>query len=221
MSVVAELRIAAGQFELGRILPIPEGTELELERVVPVGERAVPLVWTYDADPERFARSVRNHPAVDSFDELDRFDGETLYALRWDASSDHLFDAIHREDAHLLRATAVADTWTFELRFHTHESLSAFQRHCENAHVHYGVRRITTPDGPVDRRHYGLTEQQREALVLAVETGYYDIPRRRSTVDLAEQLGISDQAVTERLRRAIVALSTSTVVVPDAPDRSD
>ncbi|WP_249361517.1 helix-turn-helix domain-containing protein [Haloterrigena sp. H1] len=34
--------------------------------------------------------------------------------------------------------------------------------------------------------------------------GYYDIPRGCTTAELADELGISDQAVTERLRRAIV-----------------
>ncbi|MEF8776007.1 MAG: helix-turn-helix domain-containing protein [Haloarculaceae archaeon] len=47
----------------------------------------------------------------------------------------------------------------------------------------------------------GLTAAQREALLRAVRGGYYSIPRETSTMDLAEELTIFDQAVTERLRR--------------------
>jgi hypothetical protein len=51
-----------------------------------------------------------------------------------------------------------------------------------------------------------------------VEGGYYDIPRRMSTKDLAEEFGVSDQAITERLRRAIVALTENTIAVPEIED---
>ena len=46
----------------------------------------------------------------------------------------------------------------------------------------------------------------------AVEGGYYSIPRRMSAQDLADEFGISDQAVTERLRRAIVTLTENTLI---------
>jgi predicted DNA binding protein len=221
MSVVAELHVAAEQFELGRILAPAGETRLELERVVPTGDAGVLLLWAYETDAEEFVTSVRNYPSVDSFEELDRFESGTLYTLHWDAESDHFFDAVCRERASLLRATAADGTWRFELRFHSHDSLSAFQRHCENARIRYDVRRVSAAEEPTVRPWNGLTERQREALVLAVETGYYDIPRRRSTVDLAEELGISDQAVTERLRRAIVALTTDTLLDPDTPEPPD
>ncbi|GAB3704987.1 helix-turn-helix domain-containing protein [Halorubrum pallidum] len=43
--------------------------------------------------------------------------------------------------------------------------------------------------------------------------GYYEIPRGCTTKELADELEISDQAVTERLRRAIVALVTYTLPI--------
>ena len=53
---------------------------------------------------------------------------------------------------------------------------------------------------------FGVTAPQREALILAVREGYYDLPRETNTTELGDQLGISDQAVTERLRRGIGTL---------------
>ncbi|MFC5971437.1 helix-turn-helix domain-containing protein [Halomarina salina] len=211
MSVVAELSIQSKQFELGRVLELSEGMLLELDRVVPVGESTVPLVWVYASDTQGFEERVANHPSVRGFEALDRFSGRALYRLDWDTTGDHLFDAIHRERAHVLRATATPESWTFELRFPSHEALSGFQTHCENARIHFSVARIGRSNEPDDDPRYGLTESQYDALVLAVESGYYDIPRRRTTVELAEELGISDQAVTERLRRAIIALTENTL----------
>ncbi|ERG89195.1 MAG: putative DNA binding protein [halophilic archaeon J07HX5] len=57
-----------------------------------------------------------------------------------------------------------------------------------------------------------LTDAQLEAMTAAVENGYYDIPRDISTAELGDQLGISDQAVTERLRRGISTLAANTML---------
>lgn len=46
--------------------------------------------------------------------------------------------------------------------------------------------------------------------------GYYDIPRGCTTKELADELGISDQAVTERLRRAIGSLVRHTLALSAA-----
>lgn len=58
---------------------------------------------------------------------------------------------------------------------------------------------------------YGVTARQREALLLAVEWGYYAIPRETGTADLAARLGISKQSVTERLRRGTANLVRNTL----------
>lgn len=47
----------------------------------------------------------------------------------------------------------------------------------------------------------GLTTRQRETLRLAADRCYFEIPRRATLADLADELGVSDQAISERLRR--------------------
>ncbi|MFC7057333.1 helix-turn-helix domain-containing protein [Halovenus salina] len=43
--------------------------------------------------------------------------------------------------------------------------------------------------------------------------GYYSLPRQASTQELAETFDVSDQAITERLRRAIEMLVTNTLLL--------
>ena len=212
MSVIAEISIPGDEFELGRVMDLSSAGTVELESLVPAGNRAVPYFWVYDADFEAFETAVAGRPTVEDVSRVDTYDDRVLYTLRWSVDSDQVFTAIKWVDAYVLTATGSRGCWEFELRFPTHDDLSRFQDRCQQRDVCFEVLRVYDPSEPDLGPWLGLTEPQREALVLAVERGYYDIPRNCATVELAEELGISDQAVTERLRRAIVTLSSNTVL---------
>jgi len=212
MSVITEFRVPSADFELGRILDVEGITSIELENLVPIGGATVPLFWIHNSTRQSFLESVQRHPAVTSAAEVDVFDDRTLFTLDWDANHDHLFEGISESEGQLLNAIGTPDTWEFELRFPDHDALSEFRTHCEDAQILLEVQRVYNPTKPDAGPWYGLTELQREAIMLAAQTGYYDIPRGCTTKELADELGISDQAVTERLRRAIVSLVTYTLV---------
>jgi predicted DNA binding protein len=215
MSVIVELQVAAEAFELGRILEISPGTRIEMETMVPAGDRSVPLFWVYDADAEAFETHLRDHPGVNSITRVDLFEDRALYALDWRTELDHLFAAVVGTDGSIMAATGYTDRWQFEIRFPSYDALSAFKSALGDANVPFEVIRVYNPTKPDAGPWYGLTPNQREALVMAVEAGYYDIPRACTTLELAEKLDISDQAVTERLRRALVNLVSYTLLVPD------
>ena len=215
MSVIVELEIAAREFELGRVLTTGQTGRVEMETVVPAADRAVPLFWAYDGDTESFESTVGDHPSVNTVTVVDSFESQALYAIDWDARSDHLLSAVVDHDGAILTATSAADRWLFELRFRSHDDLGGFESDLEDAHIPIDVIRVYNPTTPDAGPWYGLTTAQREALVLAVESGYYDIPRTCTTVEVAEELGISDQAVTERLRRAIVNLVDNSLLVAE------
>lgn len=215
MSVIAELRIPAAEFELGRILGVEGITSIELENLVPVDEATVPLFWIHNSSRRSFLDSVECHPSVDMIEEVDAFEDRTLYTLDWDAGKDEVFQGIRTNDGQLLSAEGTAEAWNFELRFPDHDALSQFTAHCEAAGITVEATRVYNPTTPNAGPWYGLSDPQREALTLAVELGYYDIPRGCTTKELADALGISDQAVTERLRRAIAALVEHTLLLAE------
>jgi predicted DNA binding protein len=55
-----------------------------------------------------------------------------------------------------------------------------------------------SPTSPLNR----LTEKQRETLIAAYKLGYYDIPRKITSEQLAKKLGLVDSTVVEHLRKA-------------------
>jgi hypothetical protein len=55
-----------------------------------------------------------------------------------------------------------------------------------------------SPDSPL----YALTEKQRQILISAFRSGYFEIPRRTNFSQLSRQLGMGSSTINEHLRKA-------------------
>lgn len=60
------------------------------------------------------------------------------------------------------------------------------------------LRDYRVQETPLD----ALTDRQQEVLQVAYDLGYYDIPRRSSTAEIASELDVDDSTVAEHLQRA-------------------
>ena len=222
MVVIIKFDVPASAWELGTVLGVESehSAAIELEALVPSGERPVPFFWIYAKDPEPIIDALRERQVVDAVEVIERMREATLIALEWDVESDDVFSAIAANEGHILRAVCQRDRWEFEIRFSRHEQLTAFRRYFEDHHINLHVQRIYHGTEAGENPHFGLTASQQEALALAVELGYYDIPRRCTTAELGERLGISPQAVTERLRRAIANLAKHTLLASSTVEPS-
>lgn len=65
-----------------------------------------------------------------------------------------------------------------------------------------GDTRVRSAERIVELPASDVTEKQLEAIRVAVELGYYETPRQASLGELAERLGISRSAVSQRLSAA-------------------
>lgn len=214
MSVIVDLALPSRSFELGRILGMEGGTRVVLESVVPMGNRSVPFIRVFEGR-DSFEAVVAEESSVDDIRVISEHDDETLYALDWDISGDEFFAGILEYQGPIIEATGAESTWAFEVRFEEHDQLSAFQEYCGDSGLPVEFRRLYNPTKPDAGPWYGLTAAQRTALLRAVETGYYSIPREITTMELADEFGISDQAMTERLRRAVTNLVANSIQVSE------
>ncbi len=76
------------------------------------------------------------------------------------------------------------------------------------------VRRISrigegSGSGSLEVDATDVTPKQREAVTVAIETGYYDRPRGADLEELAERLGVSKSAVSQRLNAVEATLVRS------------
>jgi predicted DNA binding protein len=83
--------------------------------------------------------------------------------------------------------------------------------------VAFEVERIRELEGKPAGR-YGLSEGQYNALTTAATYGYYDIPRDADLQAVAEELDVSHQALSERLRRGMLALIEDTLLLGPQSD---
>jgi len=93
--------------------------------------------------------------------------------------------------------------------------ISSFWQRNSELHLH----QLTQTDEPAPSGH-GLTDRQHEALRIAYEKGYFEIPRTTSLDEIAAELDISAPSVSERLRRAQTRLIEETFATtwPDLPE---
>lgn len=213
MSVVAEVRVSADEFALGRLFGAGVGPDaaVELETVAPVGSGVVPYFRLRTEHLDEFLETARESPLVEDLRVVEDFGEQVLLAFDWETSEDPLFRGVFRSGVAVLGASGGEKSWTFEFRFDRSSDLEAFREHCTEVGIDLDLVRMYQPSSPGSDLSFGLTGPQHEALALAVDRGYYDVPRRCTTAELASELGISDQAVSERLRRGVSRLVRHTV----------
>lgn len=209
MSAIVEFTVPAENFGLGRLLTSESDVRIELERLVPTGNEVMPYFWAeaVDGDFERFERELWEDGLVSELNVLDRVDGETLYAIKWKRIPESLFEGIARSDGAILEGRGSEGHWRFTLRFPDHSRLAEFNEFLTDHDIDIHVERIYTQGGARRREHtFDLTDEQRETLTSAVERGYFGVPRGVTLTDLAEDLGITRQAASERVRRGANAV---------------
>lgn len=206
MSVLLEFTIDSEQFKLGDVLTNGSDLHFELERIVPTAGHILPFVWvSTDEDPKdvlpQFEERVRDSSQVLELLSLDRVEDGGLYRIEWEEQTEGLIQALAETQATVLEAFGDR-TWTFRVRFTDHDRLSDFHNYLTDHDMKVRIKRTYTfAEETARRRDFGLSNEQREALVLALRRGYFETPSEVSLDDLADELGITKQAVSNRIRR--------------------
>jgi hypothetical protein len=201
MSVVVEFMIPAEAFAFGAALSTDPPLKIEIERILQPNSVPVPYVWASQGAFDDFEGSVSTHESVRACTRLDETEERRLYRIDWDPADGDLIKGIAETEGAILQASG-ASTWTFQLRFPNEDRLSEFYSFVSGHDVALDVENVyvlaeqTRQTPAID-----LTMEQREALTLAVRRGFYKVPRSITLADLAGDLGVSNQAASERIRR--------------------
>lgn len=202
MSVILEFSIEPEEFVLGQALSSTPKVFLELERIVPTENDVMPFVWATGDDLPSFEATVRESEYVKELYAVDRVGESGLYRIEWeDHDDDDLLAGIAATEATVLEGRANG-VWMFRLRFNDHEKLTTLYNYLTDHDITVHVERTYTLTEDSDRGHrFDLSEEQREALVLALRNGYFETPSEADLDELAAELDITRQALSDRIRR--------------------
>jgi predicted DNA binding protein len=203
MGLILEFSVSPEDFELGKLLCLDPDIQVRVEQLVPVADKVMPFSWV-SGDTEAFEENIKDK--IDYEVIVTDSEDRKLYRLEWDEDEDPLVQAIVEFGGAVLEAEGTHEEWSFRVRFREREDLSEFHTHCLEHDIPVEVKRMYNPIEVSGSSRAGMTQTQVETMVDAYEKGYFDIPRKTTLINLSEEYGISDQAVSERLRRATAKL---------------
>jgi hypothetical protein len=127
-------------------------------------------------------------------------------------------ESLATAEAFIERIVVEADGWRQTGWFADRAEFRKFSSFWQ-ANADFQLDRLTRDESSVPPGE-GLTNRQDEALRIAYERGYFEIPRQTSLEEIAAELDITASSVTERLRRAQTQLIEETVATtwPTLPD---
>lgn len=212
MTVLGEFEIPTEAFPLAETLAAVPDATVSLVRVTIAPELFSPYLWVAVGDFDAFRTATEHDPSVRSLQVLDSFDGVVLCRVAWDESAVAVADAFAATSGSVLDTYTNDEGWYVKVQFADREALRTFRSGLEEAEVPFRALSLTSAsEQPTAELPFGLTQKQTEALLVAWESGYYEIPRRAKLEDIAEDLGISQQALSERLQRAHATLLGNTI----------
>lgn len=204
MSTIAEFRLPAEYTLLETTFEhVPDAT-FEIESSV---SKTRPCLWVSGADQDRLRTAFAADPEIEDTELLVETSSRLLFDMTFadGMGMERLCDDLLAEGGSLLEAWGNDGWWQVRVRFPDRNALCEAYDGLVARGVNADLRRVTDVSGYAEPETR-LTPQQREALEAALEYGYFEIPRNISMEELADELGISHQALSERFRRAYETL---------------
>lgn len=200
MATVLEFSSPAGEFPLGSVFENLPGVTVELERLIPHEQLIIPYFWVRGAKAKDIESEFEAHVGVTDIRLIDSIEDEYLMRADWEREYIGILSALAETNLVVLEGVGTNDGWHFEVRAERHNEISEFRSYCQDHDIPIDITAVHELL-PVQSEGYGLTETQREALVLAYERGYFDSPREASLEEIADELGITQQSLSSRIKR--------------------
>lgn len=221
MGTIVDATIPTEQFALCDTFGEVPDTTVETVRVATPGAGEVlPFLWASAPDLEQLDTAINDDQTTQRVIQLASDVERVLYQIEWCPHIKIFVYLIIEEQGTLLNARGRPDSWEIQIIFPESDSVSSFYDYCQEHDVNIDINRVNDLARVISHGGTQLSNAQYEALSEALERDYYSVPRGATLVELSEQLGVSHQAVSERLRRGHQTLIESTLHDGMAPTES-
>jgi predicted DNA binding protein len=213
---IVEAAVPAEQLALGETLRAVPEARVDAVRAVAAGSSSVMPVLVFDGHHEDIDSALREDRSVESVSALATLEKECVYRVEWESDAEERLRTMFPDEGAVLRTRAADGKWCFRALFADRSPMEDWYHGCRDAGLDVDVESVHDPTESVRSRQHGLSRKQYVALETALQHGFYDIPRKVTLEELADEFDVSHQALSERLSRAHRS-TIANVVAADFP----
>lgn len=217
MATEATVTVPSDQFPLGTVFSQLPSASVELERLIPSEDVIIPYFWVRGVDVENVEDAFIEHPGVKQIELVDSVENEYLLRVEWSPEHDDVLSVLVETDIPLIEATGTEEQWTFDIRGDSRSDIATFHSRCREVGIPVTLTELHELTPVETATEEALTPKQQEALLLAYDLGYFESPREATMEEIGEELGISQQAVSSRLRRGLRHILKHTLSETERP----
>ena len=164
------------------------------------------------SDFHRFEDGLRRDHTVGEFERVIEIgDGEAIYSFEYTDEAKIFSPIVSIENGVVLDMENDGDAWIFTVWMPERATLATLWDTARRDDIGIELLRVNQYAG-LDTTDAGLTDSQREALLVAFEAGYFEEPRDVTLGEVAAELDISQPAAGGLLRRGIERLIVSSLM---------
>ena len=171
------------------------------------------------ADFGRFEEGLRNDHTIKAFERvIETRDDRAIYRFEYSDEAKTISPIIAAANGVILDMKNDGSGWILSIWMPNRKNLAPLWNYADENQVDIELLRVNDY-ASLGRTDAGLTDSQRNALLVALEQGYFEDPRDATLSDVAAELDISEPAASGLLRRGTKRLIVSSLV--DDSDKPD
>lgn len=213
MSITTTIHIEHDRLALVPTLQRLDGIEIRViaQGNTDPGSTVFPFLVKYD-DRERLEATLDEDVTVDGYELVDWTDQTGIYYIEHSPETKLISRVVTDVNGFLVQTETKGNGWLVRLLLPDREALNDIWEFAAENDITMDIIEIYGNSDTDGQSSYGLTDEQRTALVTAHESGYFNEPRDTSLSEVAEDIGLSSTAMSGRLRRGMRNLIAATIL---------
>ncbi|WP_396613795.1 helix-turn-helix domain-containing protein (plasmid) [Haloferax sp. S1W] len=188
----------------------PEPMELEFQPTEGLGWDCA-FVVVENGDVESVLSDLNDDPTVENAEYLGSIGDDPRFKVLLSGGVPLVPPSTTELGVRLISIQHEQGSWNVQMHLPVHSTLHRVQSHYHEEDITFHVKRLHVARETDLGAETVLPPGQREALVVAYENGYFNVPRTESQSEIANRLDISKSGVSQRIRRAISRLIEATL----------
>lgn len=169
------------------------------------------------ADFSQFEDGLRNDSTVGEFERvIETRDKKAIYSFEYTDQAKVLSPVISAANGVILDMENDGSAWILTVWVSERTNLGYLWEYAQQNDIEIELLRVNEY-ASLGTTGAGLTDSQRDALLIAFERGYFDEPRNATLSEVAAELEISQPAASGLLRRGLRRLIVSSLVDDSEP----